>query len=82
MLFCSEEPHTHYSVFKIASILDVKIIRIKANENGEISLIDFEEKLLELKSKRRYLNAVLLLNCGTTLCTAFDDVKSMRKIMD
>lgn len=74
----TEEPHTHYSVRKMAHLQGLKTIGIKANANGEMDLNHLRETLMTLKQKKEYLNIVIVANFGSIYATAFDDVRGIR----
>lgn len=70
----TEEPHTHYSVNKIAELFGMKSLPIRANSNGEMCLKHLRESISDLLFKMKYLNVIVVANCGSIYSTAFDDI--------
>ena len=75
MFYYSES--THYSVKKNLHLLGVQNIVIRAQENGEIDYTDLEETLFT----RRNRPAIFLLNVGTTMKEAIDDLSKIKAII-
>ncbi|MYA59183.1 MAG: histidine decarboxylase [Chloroflexi bacterium] len=69
---------THYSVVKIMSVLKVRNIMIRSQDNGEIDYDDLRETL----RINRDAPAVVMANIGTTMKGAVDDVQRIRGILD
>lgn len=74
-LYYSED--THYSIGKIARILRMKTKVIRSQKNGEIDYKDFEKQLSLNKAKE----AVVVVNCGTTVKGAFDNLTRIQSIL-
>jgi histidine decarboxylase len=75
MFYYSES--THYSVKKNLHLLGVQNIVIRAQDNGEIDYTDLEETLFT----RRNRPAIFLLNIGTTMKEAIDDLSKIKAII-
>ena len=69
---------THYSVVKIMSVLNMRNIMIRSQDNGEIDYDDLHETL----RINRDVPAVVMANIGTTMKGAVDDVQRIRGILD
>ena len=61
---------THYSVVKIMSVLKVRNIMIRSQDNGEIDYDDLYETI----RINRDVPAIMMANIGTTMKGAIDDV--------
>ena len=66
---------SHYSIFKIAHILDLELCIIDTQENGEMDYKDFIKKLN--KNKPVLINA----NIGTTMLGAIDNTREIYRIL-
>ena len=75
VFYCSED--SHYSLFKIARILKMKLCVVKSRENGEINYDDFEYKL---KDNINY-PSIICVNIGTTMKGAIDDPREIYRIL-
>lgn len=75
IFYASKE--SHYSIFKIATILKLNICIVNAQENGEIDYRDFEEKLEKYSDKDVLLN----VNLGTTMKGAIDNPQEIYRIL-
>ncbi len=69
---------THYSVVKIMSVLNMRNIMIRSQDNGEVDYDDLHETL----RINRDVPAVVMANIGTTMKGAVDDVQRIRGILD
>ena len=69
---------THYSVVKIMSVLKVRNIMIRSQDNGEIDYDDLRETI----GINRDAPAIVMANIGTTMKGAIDDVSTIRSILD
>ena len=69
---------THYSVVKIMSVLKMRNIMIKSQDNGEI---DYDD-LYETVRINRDVPVIAMANIGTTMKGAVDDVSRIRGILD
>ena len=67
MLYFSDQ--THYSVRKIAHILDMNYVIVKSQPDGAIDLLDFANLILQYRDR----SAIVLVNIGTTMKGAIDD---------
>lgn len=76
MVYFSQD--THYSVIKILSVLNIRNIMIKSQENGEIDYEDLRETI----RIHRDVPAIIMANVGTTMKGAVDDVDKVRGILD
>ena len=65
---------SHYSIEKILRIINAKNIKVAAQDNGEIDYDDLHQKLKNNVSSP----AILLLNIGTTMKGAIDDVNRIK----
>ena len=68
---------THYSVVKIMSVLKVRNIMIRSQDNGEIDYDDLYETI----RINRDVPAIVMANIGTTMKGAIDDVGKIRNIL-
>jgi histidine decarboxylase len=68
---------THYSIAKIARLLNIKPVLINSQDNGEIDYQDLEKQLMSNKTKPPILN----LNIGTTMKGAIDNVEKVINIL-
>lgn len=75
MFYYSES--THYSVKKNLHLLGVQNIVIRAQDNGEIDYVDLEQTLFT----RRNRPAIFLVNVGTTMKEAIDDLTKIKAII-
>ena len=66
---------THYSVVKIMSVLKVRNIMIRSQDNGEIDYDDLHETI----RINRDVPAIVMANIGTTMKGAIDDVSRIRE---
>ena len=76
MVYFSQD--THYSVVKIMSVLKVRNIMIRSQDNGEIDYDDLHETI----RINRDVPAIVMANIGTTMKGAVDDVSRIRGILD
>lgn len=75
LLYFSKD--THYSISKIARLLNIKTVLVESQNNGEIDYIDLEKKI----QKNIYLPVILNLNIGTTMKGAIDNVDAVVAIL-
>ena len=75
MVYYSEA--THYSVQKNIHLLNMPSIAIRSQENGEIDYDDLHQTLL----LNRQQPVIMLLNVGTTMTEAIDDLGRIRDIL-
>jgi len=75
MLYYSAD--THYSIGKIANILRMKTKVVHSQENGELDYVDLDKQL----SKNKKKEAIILVNCGTTVKGAFDNLEKVKMIL-
>lgn len=75
MFYYSES--THYSVKKNLHLLNVPNIVIRSQENGEIDYSDLEQTILA----RRHRPAVFIVNIGTTMKEAIDQLDQIKHII-
>lgn len=68
---------SHYSIFKIANILNLHTIIIDTQETGEMDYKDFEKHLSENINSPVLINA----NIGTTMKSAIDDTREIYRIL-
>ena len=76
MVYFSQD--THYSVVKIMSVLKVRNIMIRSQDNGEIDYDDLYETI----RINRDVPAIMMANIGTTMKGAIDDVGKIRDILN
>ena len=76
MLYFSEE--AHYSILKIARILNMPHTTVKRQANGEIDYDDLRDML----TVHRDRPAIILATIGTTMRGAVDDIPAIRQIID
>ena len=69
---------THYSVVKIMSVLKVRNVMIRSQDNGEIDYDDLHETI----RINRDVPAIMMANIGTTMKGAIDDVGKIRDILN
>ena len=75
MFYFSEE--THYSVLKNVRVLNARHIMVRRQENGEIDYDDLEAMI----RVNRDLPAVIMVNVGTTMRGAVDDIPRIKDIL-
>ena len=75
VLYTTKE--SHYSIFKIARILQLQTCVVETQECGEMDYKDFESKLLSNYDKKVLINA----NLGTTMKGAIDDTRKIYRII-
>ena len=76
IVYFSED--THYSVAKILRVLNMRHIMIKADGNGEMDYQDFRETI----RIHRDSPPVVMVNVGTTMTGAVDNVETIRGILN
>jgi histidine decarboxylase len=69
---------THYSVLKNLSVLNMRNIMIKSQENGELDYDDLHETL----RIHRDTPVIVLANIGTTMKGAIDDLPRVQAILE
>ena len=69
---------THYSVVKILSVLKIRNIMIRSQDNGEIDYDDLYETIRINRAEP----VIFMANIGTTMKGAVDDVSKVRGILD
>ncbi|HPR00636.1 MAG: histidine decarboxylase [Lewinellaceae bacterium] len=75
MVYYSES--THYSVQKNIHLLNMPSIAIRSQENGEIDYDDLYQTIL----LNRQQPVIMLINVGTTMTEAIDDLNRIREIL-
>jgi histidine decarboxylase len=68
---------SHFSIFKIAKILQLNLILVESQENGEIDYSDFNKKIMENKNCYIIVNA----NLGTTMKGGIDNTQELYRII-
>ena len=76
MLYFSEE--AHYSILKIARVLNLPHTTVKRQPDGEIDYDDLRDML----TVHRDRPAIILATIGTTMRGAVDDIPAIRQIID
>ena len=76
MLYFSEE--AHYSILKIARVLNLPHTTVKRRTDGEIDYDDLRDML----TVHRDRPAIILATIGTTMRGAVDDIAAIRQIID
>ncbi|MCY3881272.1 MAG: histidine decarboxylase [Chloroflexi bacterium] len=76
IVFFSQD--THYSVLKNLSVLNMRNIMIKSQENGEL---DYDD-LYETVRIHRDTPVIVMANIGTTMKGAIDDLARVRAILE
>ena len=76
IVYFSED--THYSILKIARVLQTRYIMIKSQPSGEIDYDDLHESI----RINRDVPVIFMANVGTTMKGAIDDVGRVRQILD
>ena len=76
MLYFSEE--AHYSILKIARVLNMPHTTVKRQPDGEIDYDDLRDML----TVHRNRPAIILATIGTTMRGAVDDITAIREIID
>ena len=74
MVYFSQD--THYSVVKILSVLKLRNIMIKSQDNGEIDYADLHETI----RVNRDVPVIFIANLGTTMKGAVDDISKVTDI--
>ncbi len=69
--------HTHYSAAKVVRVLGARSIMIRGREDGEIDYDDLRETL----RLHRDVPPIILVNIGTTMHGAVDDLVRIRAIL-
>lgn len=69
---------SHYSVFKLAHVLGMKVIRVDTQPHGEICYQSLDAKL---KTIPKQTGVVFNANLGTTMKGATDDVMKMYRVI-
>lgn len=69
--------HSHYSVIKSARITRSRYVAVASQKNGEIDYTDFETKIKAFSNKP----LIIILNLGTTMTGAIDNIKKIKKII-
>lgn len=80
-LVATKSPDTHFSVIKVASIIELNTLYIEGNPDGSMNLDSLRENMMSLKEEDD-LNFIVNINFGTTTKAAFDDVFEIRRIID
>ena len=76
MLYFSEE--AHYSILKIARVLNMPHTTVKRRTDGEIDYDDLRNML----TVHRDRPAIILATIGTTMRGAVDDIPAIREVID
>ena len=76
MLYFSEE--AHYSILKIARVLNMPHTTVKRRTDGEIDYDDLRDMLIVHRGRP----AIILATIGTTMRGAVDDISAIRQIID
>lgn len=74
---CYVSADAHYSIEKICRILRTDVQMVKSQKNGEMDYKDFER--LVKKNKNR--PPIIVVNCGTTIKGAFDNLDKIQNIL-
>ena len=75
MVYFSQD--THYSVVKIMSVLKLRNIMIRSQDNGELDYDDLHETI----RINRDMPAIVMANIGTTMKGAIDNICTIRDIL-
>ena len=81
MVFCSKD-HTHYSIKKISGLMKLDISFVNTYSDGQINLEHLEAKLIEHITQRPNKGIMMIVNIGTTITGAIDNVREVRNILD
>lgn len=73
ILYCTKE--SHYSIFKIARILKLKLVLINVQNNGEMDYIDLRCKI-DIKKP-----VIICVNLGSTMKCAHDSVSMIHAVL-
>lgn len=57
--------HTHFSIHKMADMLNLKKLFIEPNQDGSMDVQNLEENLIKIK-EQEFLNFIVCINFGTT----------------
>lgn len=68
---------SHYSIFKIARLLQLELCVIDTLESGEMDYRDFEHKLMQNINRPALINA----NLGTTMKSAIDNTREIYRVL-
>lgn len=68
---------SHFSIFKIAKILQLNMILVNSQENGEIDYNDFDQKIKSNQDSYIIINA----NIGTTMKGGIDNTQELYRII-
>ena len=81
VLYATEQPHSHYSIAKIASLYKLKVEWITYNADGSMDLSDFQCKIQSHSKFIKKSPAIININIGTTITGAIDDAPKILKIL-
>lgn len=68
---------SHYSIYKIAKLLQLNIVVVDSQENGEMNYHDLDTKIAECVDKYVIMN----INIGTTMKGAIDSSREVYRIL-
>ncbi|MCD6039826.1 MAG: hdc [Gammaproteobacteria bacterium] len=74
--------HTHYSVPKVAEMLNLNIRPIQGNPDGSMDINNFKKNLILNIAAHPYSPIIVVCNIGTTITGTIDDIPSIKKILD
>lgn len=74
-LICSED--SHYSVFKAADVLNVKLFQVKVDPTTRKMREDALDEILASTSQQGIKHMIVLLNMGTTMFGSIDESESI-----
>lgn len=81
IIYFTKSPHTHYSILKISSLYKLKSVTIKNNNDGSMNLKHLSY-LIKLHSIKFNLSPIILIvNMGTTITGAIDNIPEILKIL-
>lgn len=81
VLYATKQPHSHYSIAKIASLYKLEKKWVDSNSDGSINLVSFEN-LIRRHIREIPLSPIILnINIGTTMTGAIDNAPMLLKIL-
>ncbi|CDW77452.1 histidine decarboxylase [Stylonychia lemnae] len=80
ILICSRPPYTDISIIKAAQVMHLKTCYVKVNEDGSMNTQSLRVLLNEF-SKDQAFNFIISLNLGTQIGGSFDDLLTIRKVI-
>lgn len=74
--------HTHYSILKICNLMQLDKELIAHTPEGQMDVKDLERALKAHMSHHPQRGIIMMANVGTTITGAFDDLKTIKHLLD